>query len=173
MQRYGMLYYKKFDSFVGAITIVCNEEYLIALWIEGQSGESYFDIQQMESKEIDVLIQTENWLKRYFNKEQPSLNELPIRLEGSSFQLEVWKLLCEIPYGKTTTYKALALEVARRTDKEKMSAQAVGGAVGRNPISIIIPCHRVIGTNGKMIGYNGGISIKEKLIHFEQDLYIP
>ncbi|MDE6408088.1 MAG: methylated-DNA--[protein]-cysteine S-methyltransferase, partial [Anaeroplasmataceae bacterium] len=151
-------------------TIVCNEESLIALWIEGQTGESYFDLQQMESKEIPVLFQAENWLKRYFNKEKPSLKELPIYLEGSPFQLEIWKLLCEIPYGKTTTYKALALEAARRMGKEKMSAQAVGGAVGRNPISIIIPCHRVIGTNGKMIGYNGGIFIKEKLLQFEQDL---
>lgn len=165
-----MLYYKKLDSFVGTITIVCSEEHLIALWIEGQSGESYFDLQQMESKEIPILIQAESWLKRYFNREFPKINELPIHLEGSPFQLEVWKLLCEIPYGKTTTYKALALEVARRMNKEKMSAQAVGGAVGRNPISIIIPCHRVIGTNGKMIGYNGGIFIKEKLLHFEQDL---
>lgn len=165
-----MLYYKKLDSFVGTITIVSTEEELLALWIDGQTGESYFDLQQMETKEIPILIQTENWLKRYFNKEKPSLNELPIHLEGSLFQLEIWKLLCEIPYGKTTTYKALALEVARRMGKEKMSAQAVGGAVGRNPISIIIPCHRVIGTNGKMIGYNGGISIKEKLLHFEQDL---
>ncbi|MDE6241140.1 MAG: methylated-DNA--[protein]-cysteine S-methyltransferase [Anaeroplasmataceae bacterium] len=165
-----MLYYKKLDSFVGTITIVCDEEYLIALWIEGQSRESYFDLQQMESKEIPIIIQIENWLKRYFNKEHPSLNELTIHLEGSPFQLEVWRLLCEIPYGKTTTYKALALEIARRMGKEKMSAQAVGGAVGRNPISIIIPCHRVIGTNGKMIGYNGGISIKEKLLQFERDL---
>lgn len=165
-----MLYYKKLDSFVGTITIVCNEEYLIALWIEGQTGESYFDLKQMESKEISILIQTEKWLVRYFNKEQPSLNELPIHLEGSPFQLEVWRLLCEIPYGKTTTYKALALEITRRMGKEKMSAQAVGGAVGKNPISIIIPCHRVIGTNGKMIGYNGGISIKEKLLQFERDL---
>lgn len=164
-----MLYYKKLDSFVGTITIVSTEEYLIALWIEGQSGELYFDLQQMESKEVPILIQTENWLKRYFNKEKPSLNELPIHLDGSPFQLEIWKLLCEIPYGKTTTYKALSLEVARRMGKEKMSAQAVGGAVGRNPISIIIPCHRVIGTNGKMIGYNGGTAIKEKLLQLEQD----
>ncbi|MDE5547112.1 MAG: methylated-DNA--[protein]-cysteine S-methyltransferase [Anaeroplasmataceae bacterium] len=165
-----MLYYKKLDSVVGTITIVSNEESLIALWIEGQSGESHFDLQQMKYKEIPILIQTENWLKRYFDKEKPSLNELPIHLEGSPFQLEVWKLLYEIPYGKTTTYKALALEIAKRMGKEKMSAQAVGGAVGRNPISIIIPCHRVIGTNGKMIGYNGGISIKEKLLQFERDL---
>ncbi|MDE6661318.1 MAG: methylated-DNA--[protein]-cysteine S-methyltransferase [Anaeroplasmataceae bacterium] len=165
-----MLYYKKLDSFVGTITIVSTEEALIALWIDGQSGELWFASQQMENKETDVILQTENWLKRYFNKEKPSLNELPIHLEGSPFQLEVWKLLCNIPYGKTTSYKALALEIARRMGKEKMSAQAVGGAVGRNPISIIIPCHRVIGTNGKMVGYNGGISIKEKLLHFEQNL---
>ncbi|MDE7105738.1 MAG: methylated-DNA--[protein]-cysteine S-methyltransferase [Anaeroplasmataceae bacterium] len=162
-----MLYYKKVDSLVGTITIVCNEEYLIALWIEGQTGELWFASQQMKNEETKVILQTENWLKRYFNKEQPSINELPMQLEGSSFQLEVWKLLCEIPYGKTTTYKALALEVAKRMHKEKMSAQAVGGAVGRNPISIIIPCHRVIGTNGKMVGYNGGIFIKEKLLEFE------
>lgn len=162
-----MLYYKKVDSLVGTITIVCNETALIALWIEGQSGEMWFASQQMKNEETKVILQTENWLKRYFNKEQPSINELPIYLEGSPFQLEVWKLLCEIPYGKTTTYKALALEVARKMHKENMSAQAVGGAVGRNPISIIIPCHRVIGTNGRMVGYNGGIFIKEKLLALE------
>ncbi|MCM1130328.1 MAG: methylated-DNA--[protein]-cysteine S-methyltransferase [Anaeroplasma bactoclasticum] len=165
-----MLYYKKLASFLGTITIVCSEEYLIALWIEGQSLESHFDLQKMESKEIPILLQTEDWLKRYFNNEKPSLKELPMHLEGSPFQLEVWKLLCEIPYGTTATYKALALELARRMGKEKMSAQAVGGAVGRNPISIIIPCHRVIGTNGGMVGYNGGISIKEKLLHFEKNI---
>ena len=84
-----MLYYKNLDSFVGTITIVSTEEALIALWIDGQDGELFFDLKQMETKETPILIQTENWLKKYFNKEKPALQELPIHLKGSPFQLKV------------------------------------------------------------------------------------
>lgn len=162
-----MFYYKEMDSIVGKIKIICEDNFLVAVWIEGQSLGKGYDLSQMKKEDTPILIQTEDWLKRYFSKQQPNLNELPIHLKGSSFQLEVWNLLCEIPYGKTTTYKALAVEVAKKLHKEKMSAQAIGGAVGRNPISIIVPCHRVVGTNGNLVGYNGGISIKEKLLELE------
>ncbi|MDE7263375.1 MAG: methylated-DNA--[protein]-cysteine S-methyltransferase [Anaeroplasmataceae bacterium] len=164
-----MLYYKKIDSIVGEITIVCDDENLIAVWIEGQSDEENYNLTQLIQKEASIISQTESWLKRYFNLERPQISELPIKFMGTPFQLMVWEELCKIPYGEVTTYKAIALQIAKKMNKAKMSAQAVGQAVGRNPISIIVPCHRVIGSNGAMIGYNGGISIKEKLLRLEKE----
>lgn len=162
------MYYQQLDTVVGKITIVCNEEALIALWIEGQSLAEKHNLSSYKKQQTPLLKQAEEWLVRYWNKEKPKWSELPLHLEGTAFQLEVWKLLCEIPYGTTTTYKVLAEEIARRMHKKRMSAQAVGGAVGKNPISIIVPCHRVIGVNGSLVGYNGGLSIKEKLLKIEE-----
>lgn len=163
-----MLYYKKIDSPVGKITILCDNKNLLGLWIEGQSGGKKYNFEEAIQMDNPIIELTEHWLNRYFLLENPDLNEIPFRLEGSPFQLKVWEELCRIPYGKVKTYKEIALNVAKKMNKERMSAQAVGGAVGRNPISIIIPCHRVIGSNGAMVGYNGGIAIKEKLLSLEK-----
>lgn len=123
------------------------------------------------------MIKTKKWLDRYFLGEKPKIEELDIFLNGTSFEKIVWELLKRIPYGEVTTYKELAINVANKLGREKMSAQAVGGAVGHNPISIIIPCHRVVGTNGSLTGYAGGIDKKVKLLEFENvdigKLYIP
>ena len=99
------------------------------------------------------------------------INELDLAPEDTSFRCEVWKMLCKIPYGETTTYKDIASEIAKNRGIEKMSAQAVGGAVGHNPISIIIPCHRVIGSNGKLTGYAGGLDKKIFLLNHEKAIY--
>ena len=109
------------------------------------------------------------WLDKYFNGEKPQISDLDINLEytGSEFAQNVWKLLCDIPYGKVVTYGELAKKVARKMNKSKMSAQAVGGAVGHNPIGIIVPCHRVVGANGSLTGYAGGIDKKIKLLELE------
>src|SRR5699024_1150130 len=102
-----------------------------------------------------VFENTKKWLDRYFEKEKPSIKEIPIAPKGGEFRQKVWKILCEIPYGQTITYGEIAKRIAKQMNKEKMSAQAVGNAVGHNPISIIIPCHRVIGKNGSLTGYAG------------------
>lgn len=108
------------------------------------------------------------WLNQYFSGEKPLSEELSLKPKGSEFRKLVWEILCKIPYGEVTTYGEIAKEVAQILQKDKMSAQAVGGAVGHNPISIIIPCHRVIGASGDLTGYAGGVELKKKLLDFEK-----
>lgn len=149
-----------YASPVGDLTIVSD-------------GTSLLEVDFKDSTKVstigeDLIIQqTKKWLDSYFNHEKPSLHALPLKLEGSEFQQIVWKLLLDIPYGKLVTYGDLAKQVAKTRGLEKMSAQAVGGAVGRNPISIIVPCHRVIGTNGSLTGYGGGMKNKVILLQHE------
>ena len=107
------------------------------------------------------------WLDAYFAGQAPSIGALPLRPEGSAFRQEVWKLLCDIPYGHVTTYGLLAQKLAARRGVPHLSAQAVGGAVGHNPLSILIPCHRVVGADGSLTGYAGGIERKKALLTLE------
>lgn len=162
----------------GKILLASRENKLIGLWIEGQ--KYYLGKLKEETKKKDdeeILIRTKKWLDRYFNKERPEISQLEIDTDGSEFSKNVWKILCNIPYGQVTTYGDIAKQMAIIMKKDKMSAQAVGGAVGHNPISIIIPCHRVIGANGSLTGYAGGIDKKIKLLELEEvdmnNLYIP
>ena len=158
-----------YTSPVGKITIVCDEKENIAgLWIEGQK---YFlstvKSEMIEKNELKVFKKTKDWLDRYFRGEKPDIKELPLKPKGSDFRKEVWKILCKIPYGEVITYGEIAAIIAKKRGMKKLSAQAVGGAVGHNPISIIIPCHRVIGKNGNLTGYSGGIETKIKLLKLE------
>lgn len=114
-----------------------------------------------------IFLQTIQWLDRYFAGKQPSPDELSLAPMGSPFRQAVWKHLCQIPYGETTTYGAIARTMAAEMGRASMSAQAVGGAVGHNPISIIIPCHRVLGSDGGLIGYAGGLAVKQWLLELE------
>lgn len=114
-----------------------------------------------------ALDATAQWLDQYFAGQKPSINALPLAPSGTKFQMLVWQMLQQIPYGETTTYGELAEQAARHLGKEQMAAQAVGGAVGRNPISIIIPCHRVVGRDGSLTGYAGGLPLKESLLRLE------
>ena len=114
-----------------------------------------------------VFDRAQEWLERYFSGEKPSPEELPLRPEGTDFQQMVWRELLHIPYGQVTTYGSLAKAVAKKMGRETMSAQAVGQAVGHNPISIIIPCHRVMGTDGSLTGYAGGLDRKIRLLELE------
>lgn len=173
-----MCYYYIYRSPVGELAIASNEENIIGLWLEGQ--RYYMDVLQgkdYQEKETAVIKLAEEWLDRYFKGEKPKIKELPIEFIGSDFRKQVWTILCEIPYGKVITYGDIAKELARQKKIEKMSAQAVGGAVGRNPISIIVPCHRVVGANGSLTGYSGGVKVKTKLLKLEEvdmsKLYIP
>lgn len=163
-----MIYTAQYLSPIGKMTFAGNETGLRGLWIEGQKYFLGKIKEPMQEKEdLALFSKTRNWLDRYFHGEKPLISEIRLQPEGSVFQKEVWKLLCEIPYGEVTTYGDIAKKVAQRLGKETMSAQAVGGAVGHNPISIIIPCHRVVGSNGSLTGYAGGIDKKIKLLRHE------
>lgn len=162
-----MQYIDTYESPLGKITIAADEKGLQGLWFAGQNyyGSTLENSYVLEENE--VLSLTKQWLDIYFAGKEPDFMP-PLNLIGTSFQKEIWELLCEIPYGKTVTYGELAVKAAERRNIERMSAQAVGGAVGHNPISIIVPCHRVVGTNGSLTGYAGGIDKKEKLLKLER-----
>lgn len=163
-----MIYKMAYNSPVGALLIAEKEGELVGLWMEGQKYFlSSISEEMQENNDSAVLIQTKEWLDRYFNKERPAIRELPLAPAGSAFRRSVWKFLCEIPYGEVTTYKEIAKKVAKERGIVQMSAQAVGGAVAHNPISIVIPCHRVLGSDGSLTGYAGGIDKKKKLLELE------
>ena len=151
---------------MGELTLCCDGERLNALFFTGQKyADKYLSASAVRGS-FPVLEETKRWLDAYFGGKQPGT--LPaMQLTGTPFQKCVWSLLAQIPHGETTTYGALAKEAAQQLGKEKMSAQAVGGAVGRNPVSILIPCHRVIGKDGSLTGYAGGIEKKEALLKIE------
>ena len=153
-----MTYIQHYDSPLGGILLAADEIGLTGLWFEGQK---YFarDLSDVRiEQETPVLAEAKRWLDSYFTGKEPDFTP-PLHLIGSDFRRRVWKRLLEIPYGQTTTYGALL--------GGGMSAQAVGGAVGHNPISIIVPCHRVIGANGSLTGYAGGIDKKIGLLTLE------
>lgn len=167
-----MFYYTKYNSPIGKLTIASDENNIIGIWIEGQKYFGGTISGQMKIAEnIDILNRAKEWLERYFRGDKPSSFELPIKPIGGEFRQIIWRILREIPYGKVITYGEIAKKVAEIQNKERMSAQAVGGAVGHNPISIIIPCHRVIGAKGDLTGYAGGIEIKKRLLEFENVVF--
>lgn len=153
---------------VGKIMLASDSKNLTGLWLEGQKYHgSQLGYKMIENEDIPVFDHTKKWLDRYFAGEKPQIAELPLAPMGSEFRQRVWKILCEIPYGQVTTYGEVAKKMALQMGKASMSGQAVGGAVAHNPISIIIPCHRVVGTNGSLTGYAGGIETKRKLLELE------
>lgn len=165
----GTLYYMAhYVSPVGKLTLASDGSSLVGLWIDGQK---YFAAsihgEMVEKEDIPVFAVVKKWLDQYFSGEKPDIGELPLAPGGSAFRQQVWKLLCEIPYGTLVTYGALAKMMAEKMGRPTMSAQAVGGAVSHNPISVIIPCHRVVGTGGSLTGYAGGIDKKIWLLEHE------
>lgn len=155
-----------YESPLGTYIMAEEEGALVGLWLMGQK---YFpkELPLPSPGEGEIFALTRRWLDRYFAGERPEPGELRLAPRGSAFSREIWGLLLEIPYGQTATYGQLAKELARRRGLERMSAQAVGGAVGHNPISIIIPCHRVLGAHGQLTGYAGGLEIKRRLLELE------
>ena len=175
----GKVYYKTtIESPIGKITLGSDGESLVGLWIDGQRyfGDTVPN-EMLLNDNLNVFTITKDWLNRYFDGMKPQISELPLAPIGGEFRQIVWKVLTEIPYGKVITYGELAQKIAKQRGIEKMSAQAVGGAVGRNPISIIIPCHRVVGANGNLTGFSGGIQMKQQLLQHEgvdtSQFYIP
>ena len=172
-----MIYTTHYKSPIGDILLASKNNKLIGLWIEGQKYYLSNFEDEIKEEEKEILIKTKDWLDRYFKGKEPSINELDLNPIGSDFRKSVWKILCEIPYGEVITYKDIAFTIAKQKGLKKMSSQAVGGAVSHNPISIIIPCHRVVGSNGSLTGYAGGIDKKVYLLKHEkvnmEKLFIP
>lgn len=157
-----MFYSWNYLSPIGTLTMVCDETCLVGLSFSDQ--DCYRGVFP-KRKKTALLCEAEKWLDRYFRGENPPVS-LPLSPKGTPFQEEVWALLRGIPYGSVVTYGELAGELAKRRG-EKMSARAVGGAVGKNPIPVFIPCHRVIGAGGKLTGFTGGIEKKIALLKCE------
>ena len=163
-----MYYYYVYHSPVGNLTIASNEKNVVGLWLDGQ--KYYMDVlenKEFQNKESDVIKLAKKWIDKYFNGEKPQIEDLPIEFIGSDFRKQIWTILSQIPYGKVITYGDIAKRIAKHKGIKAMSAQAVGGAVGHNPISIIVPCHRVVGTNGSLTGYSGGVEVKKRLLELE------
>ena len=163
------MYYKtNYASPLGLITLACDGHRLVGLWLGGQKyfGGTISDV-MTEKSDLPIFDAAKGWLDRYFAGEHPAISELPLAPIGGEFRQDVWRVLCEIPYGEVTTYGDIAKKVAANMNRKSMSSQAIGGAVGHNPISIIIPCHRVVGSNGSLTGYAGGVAAKTKLLALE------
>ncbi len=163
-----MFYTTGYASPLGVMTMGSDGEKLIGLWIAGQK---YFagtvNGAPVDQPDLPVFSLAKKWLDAYFAGQEPAISALPLAPMGGEFRQAVWDILCEIPYGQCTTYGAIAKKMAAKLHKKSMSSQAVDGAVGHNPISIIIPCHRVVGANGSLTGYAGSIGTKVKLLEHE------
>ena len=159
-----------YDSPIGPLTLVSDGTALTELRLDGSKDDT--ETQQ----ELPIFRETVRWLDIYFSGKEPDFTP-PLDMRTGPFRREVWEIMLTIPYGQTMTYGEIAKEIARRHGLAKMSAQAVGGAVGHNAIPIIIPCHRVIGANGNLTGYGGGIERKIKLLELEgidlSGMFIP
>lgn len=162
------MYKTTMDSPLGTITLISDGVNLIGLAIKGQESiDKTLKEKVVENDRLPLFELTKKWLERYFKGQTPKISEIPLAPIGGEFRQTVWQMLCEIPYGEVVTYGDIAKRIALKMNKPKMSSQAIGGAVGHNPISIIIPCHRVVGANGNLTGYAGGIDLKIKLLELE------
>lgn len=162
-----MTYTQHYNSPLGGILLAADETGLTGLWLD---GAKYFADNLPEAhteQETPILLEAKRWLDLYFAGNKPDFMP-PLHPIGSAFQQAVWNILLQIPYGQTMTYGEIARQLAKKRGVSRMSAQAVGGAVGHNKISILIPCHRVVGTNGSLTGYAGGLDKKIKLLELEQ-----
>ena len=162
-----MFYYKKLASPLGEITLRSDGEALTGLWFADDRHYGAKDIAGAALADLDVFTKAEEWLAEYFAGREPKVS-VPLKLQGSEFQMQVWRLLQDIPYGRLVTYGDIAKKIAAQKGLARMSAQAVGGAVGHNPMCIIVPCHRVVGANGSLTGYGGGMWRKVRLLELEK-----
>ena len=171
-----MDYTHHYESPLGGITLASDGEAIIGLWFDGQ--KHFADTLEHENteKEMPVFYMAERWLDQYFSGREPDFTP-PLSMRTTAFRRAVWEIMLDIPYGKTMTYGEIAERIAEIKGFMRMSARAVGGAVGHNAISLIIPCHRVVGSDGNFTGYAGGIGRKVKLLELEKadmtKLYVP
>lgn len=171
-----MQYTTTYQSPIGEILLAADDVGLTGLWFDGEKYYAWNLDEKHEEKEIPIFVEVKNWLDIYFSGKEPDFMP-PMHMLGTDFQKEVWEILRTIPYGKTTTYGEITVKIAKKRDLTRMSAQAVGNAVGRNELSILIPCHRVVGANGSLTGYAGGIDKKIVLLKLEgaykSEYFIP
>lgn len=171
-----MVFTNDYPSPLGMITVACDEDAITGLWFRGQRHYGNVLPEKVGQEETQLYAQAKQWLDIYFSGREPDFLP-PLRYDTTPFRRMVCDILLTIPYGKTVTYGQIASEIRARTGAARMSAQAVGGAVGHNPISLMIPCHRVVGTNGSLTGYGGGIQRKVKLLELEhadmEGLFVP
>lgn len=171
-----MIFIQRYDSPLGGILLAADETGLTGLWFDGQK----FFARDLPAERVEqntpALSEVKRWLDIYFTGKEPDFMP-PLHPIGSAFRRSVWDILLRIPYGQTSTYGEIARQLAEKQGRPRIAAQAVGGAVGHNKISIIIPCHRVVGTNGSLTGYAGGIDKKVKLLEWEHTdmtgLFVP
>ena len=161
-----MVYTTEYASPLGPITLACDEDAIIGSWFNGQRYFGNILPEQTEQKEQPLFADAKRWLDVYFSGRAPDFLP-PLRYNSTPFRKTVCEIMLTIPYGRTMTYGEIAAEIARQQGLEKMSAQAVGGAVAHNPISLMIPCHRVVGAGGSLTGYAGGIDRKVRLLALE------
>ena len=162
-----MHYATNYETPLGEAMLASDGEHITGLWLNGQKYHGGTGNDILQEDDLPIFAAAKDWLDRYFCGEKPAIAALPLAPAGGAFRREVWRILCEIPYGGFITYGDIAKQIAEKMHKSAMSAQAVGGAVGHNPISIIIPCHRVVGANGNLTGYAGGLDKKVFLLEHE------
>ena len=155
-----------YSSPLGGITLASNGTHLIGLWFDGQKYFADTLQNPVQEESLPIFKDTCRWLDMYFSGKKPSFTP-PIQMRTTPFPKQVWEILLQIPYGHTMTYGEISDKIAKEKGIKKMSAQAVGGAVGHNSISLIIPCHRVVGANGNLTGYAGGLDKKIYLLKLE------
>ena len=162
------MFYTYYNSPLGKIVLQSDGNFLTGLWFLEQKNFGLLS-NAILNNNLKIFQQTKAELSLYFLGKQPNFNLIPIKLNDTPCRMQIWELLKKIPYGKTTTYGAIANEIAKTNGNKKMSAQAVGNAVAHNPISIIIPCHRVLGKNNALVGYAGGLNKKRALLLLENN----
>ena len=171
-----MIYTCEYASPLGVMTLASDGEALTGLWFNGQKYFGSTLPADYIPKEVPAFAEVKRWLDIYFSGREPVFTPM-MRYDTTPFRKAVCDVMLTIPYGQTMTYRQLAQRIAAQMGRSHMSAQAVGGAVGHNPISLLIPCHRVVGTDGNLTGYAGGIERKQKLLELEkadmQGLYVP
>lgn len=171
-----MEYIHHYDSPLGGITIASDGKAITGLWFDGQKYFADTLDKDFEEKELPVFEQTDQWLNIYFSGNAPGFTP-SLKMKTTPFRKAVWEIMLTIPFGQTMTYGMIADRIAKQKGLSRMSAQAVGGAVGHNAISLIIPCHRVVGANGSLTGYAGGLDRKVKLLSLERvdmsALFVP
>ena len=163
------MYYCTYESKIGLLYLISDGKSLIGCYQEGQKYFPNNIDNYYLNEELSVLVKSKVWLEKYFNGENPSIDEIPLNYIGTEFRKIVWEVLKEIPYGEVVTYRHIAEIIAKTKGIKTMSAQAVGGAVGHNPLLIFIPCHRVIGVDGSLTGYAAGLENKRFLLNLESD----
>ena len=164
-----MTFFTTYDTgLIGELTLASDGESIVGCWFDNDRYFGYGVGETMaRCDDLPVFDQARSWLDRYFAGEAPDPRELPLAARATQFQLRVREAMLDVPYGQTTTYGAIAARIERETGK-RSSARAVGGAVGHNPLCLIVPCHRVVGADGSLTGFGGGIDTKVKLLEHEQ-----